>query len=163
MKAHGGMEVWFHAFLTLALHQRSTIFRKSRSYDQMLGARRVTQNKFHVEHPHSGVTCEPHCCLALSACCMWTDAYFCLYGKQNCNNYAENIRCHLADRDLCTFALDGVQWLDSRQCSFNPGERDHNTHCIESWVSNKSGLDALEESPLCTCRELKKKSLQYSS
>jgi hypothetical protein len=57
MTACGGMEVWFHSFLTLAFDQWSTIFRKSTNYDQMLGARKVTQRKFHAEHPHSAATC----------------------------------------------------------------------------------------------------------
>jgi len=74
----------------------SQIFQKSRSHLHILGDRKATCSNFHTEVQNFSVTFEPHCYLALSVLCMWTNTRLYVTGRGGggCNNYAENIRHH---------------------------------------------------------------------
>ena len=59
----------------------SQIFQKSRSYLHILGDRKATCSNFHTEVQKFSVTFEPHCYLALSVLCTWTNTRLCATGR----------------------------------------------------------------------------------
>lgn len=82
------------------------LYHKSGNHVQILDTRRVTGSSWILRNHNSGVTCKPVIWyFLLSAGGL---IYMFVYQEKNCNDYAENIRCHHKKNippwtgDLCT-------------------------------------------------------------